>query len=152
MIPTPTLSKTVEAIKLSIAYIETPNGGGTGFIVDEDGLMVTNAHVVSDFLTVTVVFEDGNEYKGNVLGIDERADLAIVRLIADRKFSVMVMGNSDDVNIGDEVIALGFPLSYELGSTLTVTRGIISAKRSFEGVERFQTDAALNPGNSGGPL
>ena len=152
VIPTPTLSQMVEAIKLSIAYIETADGGGTGFIVDEDGLLVTNAHVVNDSLTVNVVFEDGNEYDGNVLGVDERADLAIVKLRADRKFSAMGLGNSDDVDVGDEVIALGFPLSYELGSSLTVTRGIISAKRSFEGVERFQTDAALNPGNSGGPL
>ena len=142
----------VEAIKLSLAYIETADGGGTGFIVDEDGLLVTNAHVVNDSLTVSVVFEDGNEYDGNVLGVDERADLAIVKVRADRKFSAMDLGNSDDVNIGDEVIALGFPLSFELGSSLTVTRGIISAKRTFEGVERFQTDAALNPGNSGGPL
>ena len=152
VIPTPTLSQMVEDIKLSIAYIETADGGGTGFIVDEDGLLVTNAHVVNDSLTVNVVFEDGNEYDGNVLGVDERADLAIVKLRADRKFSAMDLGNSDDVYVGDEVIALGFPLSYELGSSLTVTRGIISAKRTFEGVERFQTDAALNPGNSGPPL
>ena len=147
VIPTPTLSQMVEAIKLSLAYIETPDGGGTGFIVDEDGLLVTNAHVVSDSLTVNVVFEDGN-----VLGVDERADLAIVKLRADRKFSVLELGNSDHVDVGDEVIALGFPLGFELGSSLTVTRGIISAKRAFEGVEQFQTDAALNPGNSGGPL
>ena len=152
VIPTPTLSQMVEAIKLSLAYIETPDGGGRGFIVDEDGLLVTNAHVVSDSLTVNVVFEDGNEYNGNVLGVDERADLAIVKLRADRKFSVLELGNSDHVDVGDEVIALGLPLSFELGSSLTVTRGIISAKRAVEGVERFQTDAALNPGNSGGPL
>ena len=98
------------------------------------------------------MFEDGNEYNGNVLGVDERADLAIVKLRADRNFSVLELGNSDHVDVGDEVIALGFPLSFELGSSLTVTRGIISAKRAFEGVERFQTDAALNPGNSDGPL
>ena len=152
VIPTPTLSQMVEALKPSLGYIETPGGGGTGFIADEDGLLVTNAHVVNDSLTVNVVFEDGNEYQGDVMGIDVRADLAIVRLRTDRKFSAMDLGNSNDVNIGDEVIALGFPLSFELGSSLTVTRGIISAKRTFEGVERFQTDAALNPGNSGGPL
>ena len=123
----------VEAIRLSIAYIETPDGGGTGFIVEEDGLIVTNAHVVSDSITVNVVFQDGNEYNGNVLGIDERADLAIVKLRTDRKFSAMELGNSDGVDVGDEVIALGFPLSFELGSSLSVTRGIISAKRGFEG-------------------
>ena len=114
--------------------------------------MVTNAHVVANFPTVIVVFENGIQYDGDVLGIDERADLALIRLRTSRKFKAMDMGDSNDVRVGDEVIALGFPLSYEIGSSLTVTRGIISARRAYEGVERFQTDAALNPGNSGGPL
>ena len=102
-------------------------------------------------LTVNVVFEDGNEYDGNVLGVDERADLAIVKLRADRKFSAMGLGNSDDVDVGDEVIALGFPLSYELGSSLTVTRGIISAKRYFRGCGAFSDGRSAEPGKQRRP-
>lgn len=149
---TPTLAQMIENVEISLAYIETPDGSGTGFIVDEDGLVVTNAHVVERFSRVTVVLADGREYEGNVLGIDEIADLAIVELNSIRKFEAMKLGNSDDVRVGDDVIALGFPLSYELGSSLTVTRGIISSKRVYVGIEELQTDAAINPGNSGGPL
>ena len=150
--PTPTLAQMIEDIELSLVYIETSSGSGTGFIIDEDGIVVTNAHVIENFKTVTVVLADGREYDGNVLGIDEIADLAIVELNTTRKFEAMPLANSDDVRVGDDVIALGFPLSYELGTSLTVTRGIISSKRDYSGLEEFQTDAAINPGNSGGPL
>ena len=153
VMPTPTLARMVEAIKASLVYIYTSDGGsGTGFIVDEEGLVATNAHVVGHFDTVSVVFEDGRQYEGDVLGIDELADLAIVELRTTREFDAIDLGNSDDIRVGDDVIALGFPLSYELGSSLTVTRGIISSKRVYAGIEELQTDAAINPGNSGGPL
>ena len=151
-IPTPTLSQMIQDIESSLVYIETDAGSGTGFVVDEDGLVVTNAHVVERFSAVTVVMSDGRTFDGNVLGIDEIADLAIVKLNTTKKFEPIRMGNSDDVRVGDDVIALGFPLSYELGSSLTVTRGIISSKRVYGGIEELQTDAAINPGNSGGPL
>lgn len=149
---TPRLAQMIEDVEISLVYIETPDGSGTGFLVDEDGLVVTNAHVVERFDTVTVVMADGREYEGDVLGIDEIADLAIVELNITRTFEAMKLGNSDDVRVGDDVIALGFPLSYVLGSSLTVTRGIISSRRVYDGIEQLQTDAAINPGNSGGPL
>ena len=149
---TPTLAQTIERIERSLVYIKTPSGSGSGFIVEEDGLVVTNAHVVEDFETVSVVTADGAEYAGNVLGIDEIADLALVKVRAGRRFAAMGLGDSDGVQVGDDVIALGFPLRYELGSSLTVTRGIVSSKRVSYGVEELQTDAAINPGNSGGPL
>ena len=153
LVSTPTLAHLVEGIKASLVYILTSDGGsGTGFIVDEEGLVATNAHVVGRFDTVSVLFEDGRQYEGAVLGIDEIADLAIVEIITTRKFKPMELGNSNEVRVGDDVIALGYPLSYELGSSLTVTRGIISSKRIYDGFEEFQTDAAINPGNSGGPL
>ena len=150
--PTPTLAQMIEGIERSLVYIETNRGNGTGFVVDEDGLVVTNEHVVEDFDTVTVVMSDGREYDGDVLGVDKIADLAIVKLNAAKMFETMKLGNSDDVRIGDDVIALGFPLIYELGSSATATRGIISSRRLDTGVEVLQTDAAINPGNSGGPL
>lgn len=150
--PTPTLAQMVEGIAPGLVYIETSTGSGSGFIVDVDGLVVTNAHVVERFESVDVALADGSQYKGNVLGLDEVADLALVRLQSSDQFEVMRLGNSDDTQVGDDVIALGFPLLYELGSSPTVTRGIISSKRVANGVEELQTDAAINPGNSGGPL
>ena len=153
VIPTPTLAHMVEAIQASLVYIYTSDGGtGTGFVVDGKGLVATNAHVVGDFDTVSVAFEDGRQYEGDVLGIDEIADLAIVELRTTREFDAIELGDSDKVRVGDDVIALGFPLSYDLGSSLTVTRGIISSRRVLKGIEELQTDAAINPGNSGGPL
>ena len=149
---TPTLAQTIERIERGLVYIKTPSGSGSGFIVEEDGLVVTNAHVVEDFETVSVVTADGAEYAGSVLGVDEIADLALVEVRAGRRFAAMGLGDSDSVQVGDDVIALGFPLRYELGSSLTVTRGIVSSKRVSYGVEEIQTDAAINPGNSGGPL
>ena len=149
---TPTLAQTIERIERGLVYIKTPSGSGSGFIVEEDGLVVTNAHVVEDFETVSVVTADGAEYAGSVLGVDEIADLALVKVRAGTLFAAMGLGDSDGVQVGDDVIALGFPLRYELGSSLTVTRGIVSSKRVSYGVEELQTDAAINPGNSGGPL
>lgn len=149
---TPTLAQTIERIERGLVYIKTPSDSGSGFIIEEDGLVVTNAHVVEDFETVSVVTADGAEYAGDVLGVDEIADLALVKVRAGRRFATMGLGNSDSVQVGDDVIALGFPLRYELGSSLTVTRGIVSSKRVSDGVEELQTDAAINPGNSGGPL
>lgn len=149
---TPTLAQTIERIERSLVYIKTPSGSGSGFIVEENGLVVTNAHVVEGFERVRVATADGVEYAGDVLGVDEIADLALVKVRAGTRFDAMGLGDSDGVQVGDDVIALGFPLLYELGSSLTVTRGIISSKRVYEGVEELQTDAAINPGNSGGPL
>ena len=149
---TPTLAQMIEDIERSLVYIETDTGNGTGFVVEEDGLVVTNEHVIEGFNTVTIVMSDGRAYEGDVLGTDEIADLAIVKLNTTEKFEAIQLGNSDDVRVGDDVIALGFPLSYELGNSLTVTKGIISSKRVYGGIEELQTDAAINPGNSGGPL
>ena len=142
----------VESIASGLVYIETSTGSGSGFIIDTDGLVVTNAHVVERFESVDVALADGSQYRGSVLGLDEIADLALVRLQSSDQFEVMRLGNSDDTQVGDDVIALGFPLLYELGSSPTVTRGIISSKRVANGVEELQTDAAINPGNSGGPF
>ena len=150
--PTPTLAQMVEGIASGLVYIETSTGSGSGFIVDADGLVVTNAHVVERFESVDVAFADGSEYRGSVLGVDEIADLALVRLQSSGRFEAIQLGNSDGVQVGDDVIALGFPLLYELGNSPTVTRGIISSKRTVNGVDELQTDAAINPGNSGGPL
>ena len=151
-VPTPTISELVENVKQSLVFIETEDATGTGFIIDEDGIVITNAHVVGNSYNVSASLEDGRQFIGEVLGVDETADLAVLQLVATRKFETMTLADSESVLVGDEAFAIGFPLSYELGGSLTVTRGIISSRRIEGGLEQFQTDAAINTGNSGGPL
>jgi S1-C subfamily serine protease len=129
-------------------------GGGTGFIITSDGLILTNKHVVADAGELTVVTRDGKNYKGVVKSIDPLADLAIVSIDA-KDLPVVELGDSDKLEVGQHVVAIGNALGEFQN---TVTTGVISAKdRTLEAEgERFdnmlQTDAAINPGNSGGPL
>src|SRR5919199_550851 len=130
-------------------------GQGSGFIIDGNGIILTNAHVVSGADTVTVTLKDGRTFKGEVRGIDEPSDLAVVK-INGKSLPVAPLGNSSELNVGDWAIALGNPL----GLDNTVTLGIVSTlNRSSSQVgipdkrlDFIQTDAAINPGNSGGPL
>lgn len=131
-------------------------GEGSGFIIHEDGLVVTNHHVVEDARRITVVTLDGEEYPAEVVGTDPRTDIALVRMETDRRLPVAALGESSDLRVGDWVVAIGNPLGLEH----SVTVGIVSAlgRRDIrpEGrdlIEDFiQTDASINPGNSGGPL
>ncbi len=148
---TPTIADLVARLRPSLAQIITPDGAGSGFVYDASGLVVTNAHVVDNRDRVTVVVM-GEEYRGKVINRNETADLAVVHLDSDDAFEAVSLGSAGRVPTGEEVTALGFPLSAVLGDDFTVTTGVISARRQFEGYEYFQTDAALNPGNSGGPL
>ena len=128
-------------------------GLGSGFIVRDDGVILTNAHVVQGADTVTVKLSDGREFKNaKVLGSDERTDIAVVK-IAATNLPTVAMADSDEVTVGDWSIAVGNPF----GLDHTVTVGVISAKgREVPGHnssgEYLQTDASINPGNSGGPL
>ncbi len=130
-------------------------GQGSGFIIDSEGIVLTNAHVVSKADTVMVTLKDGRTFQGEVRGIDQPSDLAVVK-IEGRNLPVAPLGNSSEVQVGDWAIAVGNPL----GLDNTVTLGIISTlKRSSSQVgipdkrlDFIQTDAAINPGNSGGPL
>ena len=143
----------VEDVTPGVVQIVASSSTGSGFIIDADGRVVTNEHVVRGFQSVTVRISGGQSYTGRVLGVDEVADLALVEILASRKFDPVELGDSDEVAVGEEVAAMGFPLDHMLGGSPTITRGIISAKRVFrDGVFLLQTDAAINPGNSGGPL
>lgn len=130
-------------------------GQGSGFIIDPNGMILTNAHVVSGADTVKVTLKDGRSFRGDVRGIDEPSDLAVVK-IDGQNLPVASLGNSSSVQVGDWAIAVGNPL----GLDNTVTLGIISTlKRSSaqagipdKRLDFIQTDAAINPGNSGGPL
>jgi len=142
--------------------VETADGGGTGsgWVVDDDGFIVTNAHVVADATSsgVTVSFSDGTTTSAKVVGSSGSYDLAVIK-VEKKNLEPLPLGNSDSVVVGDPVIAIGSPL----GLSGTVTSGIISAKnrpvtagdRSDDDssyINALQTDAAINPGNSGGPL
>ncbi|MBL1209191.1 HhoA/HhoB/HtrA family serine endopeptidase [Geminocystis sp. GBBB08] len=131
------------------------NGTGSGFIIKEDGLILTNAHVVEGAKIVSVVLPNGKSYDGEVLGIDTITDVAIIK-IKDQNLPTVTIGNTQKIIPGEWAIAIGNPL----GLNNTVTVGIISAlgRSSTEAgvpdkrVKFIQTDAAINPGNSGGPL
>jgi serine protease Do len=132
---------------------QTPprNGIGSGVIIDRSGLVLTNNHVVEDADTVTVHLADGREYKATDIKTDPHSDLAVLRIKADGDLPAAHLGNSDSLEIGDWVIAIGQPFEQEN----TVTAGIISGKgRELRSARTkfLQTDAAINPGNSGGPL
>jgi len=145
----------------SVVSIETmsADGGstGSGFVIDPNGYLLTNNHVVADAMTIKVMLNDGREFAAKILGRDESYDLAVLKISATG-LKALQFGDSDKVQVGDPVIAIGSPL----GLSGTVTQGIISAKNrpvtagdrdsSTSFISALQTDAAINPGNSGGPL
>ena len=125
---------------------------GSGFIIDEKGLVVTNNHVIQGAEDIIVRVGGDQEYKAKVIGADPLSDIAVLQLETDEKFIPVQFGDSDKARIGDWVIAIGNP--FGLGGT--VTSGIISARNRSIGLSRYedyiQTDASINSGNSGGPL
>lgn len=162
--PLPTRMTTVEVARLvtpALGWIIATNsagetGSGTGFMVRDDGLMVTNRHVVDDADTVTVYLLNDQErlieHTGQVLGRGILADLAVVRLPSGSTYSTLPLGNSDAVEVGTDVIVMGYPAGRISDASPTLTRGVISSKGVTKDVKYLQTDAAINPGNSGGPL
>ncbi|WP_340110216.1 Do family serine endopeptidase [Pikeienuella sp. HZG-20] len=137
--------------------MQGPNRGapmhalGSGFVIDEDGYIVTNNHVVENAAKVQVRLTDEREFDAEVVGVDEQTDLALLKISA-KDLPYLKLGDSDAMRVGDDVVAVGNP--FGLGGT--VTRGIISAKgrdiKAGPYVDFIQTDAAINHGNSGGPL
>ena len=132
----------------NIVQIIAGSGAGTGFIINEDGLTVTNRHVVQGNNRVTVRLATGERHQGIVTRRHSMLDLAYVNIDSQRRFKPIAIGDSNRIRVGEDVIAIGFPLDQSLGLDPTVSVGIISAKRN----NLLQTDASLNPGNSGGPL
>ncbi len=125
---------------------------GSGFIIDEKGIVVTNNHVIQDAEDIIIRVNGDKEFKANVIGADPLSDIAVLQLDTKEKFIPVKFGDSDKARIGDWVIAIGNP--FGLGGT--VTSGIISARNRSIGLSRYedyiQTDASINSGNSGGPL
>jgi len=125
---------------------------GSGFVISEDGYIVTNNHVIEDVDVITVHFADGTELEAEVVGLDPKTDIALIRVESDKPLPHLPLGDSKSVRPGDWVVAIGNPFGLEH----TVTAGIVSAKHRTIGQGSYddfiQTDAAINPGNSGGPL
>ena len=128
-------------------------GVGSGFIVNSKGYILTNQHVVEGATRITVGLQSGEKYRGDVVGIDEETDVAVIKIKALQDLPTVTLGDSNSAEVGDWVLAMGSPF----GLDQTVTAGIISKKERetpyFTSFQRFlQTDAAINRGNSGGPL
>jgi serine protease Do len=127
-------------------------GAGSGFIINKDGLIVTNNHVVEGVTEVTVTLASKEEYAATVIGRDPKTDLALLKITPKGSLPVVPLGDSDALRVGETVVAIGNPF----GLNNTVTAGIVSAKGRVIGAGPYddfiQTDASINPGNSGGPL
>ena len=133
---------------------EVSSGSGSGIIFTKDGYIVTNYHVIEGATSVKVVLNTGDEYEAKLIGGDEKTDLAVIKVEA-KDLPVAVFGQSENLEAGEKVVAIGNPLGLEFAGTLT--QGIISAVNRTVTVDKrtykmIQTDAAINPGNSGGAL
>jgi len=136
-------------------------GLGSGFLISPDGFIVTNEHVIHDATEIIVTLSDNTKYNASIVASDYITDIALLKLQGNRKFPYTLLGDSDQLIIGEWVIAIGNPFGlFEIGAHATVTQGIISAvDRDFGKQDNnriyqdmIQTDAAINGGNSGGPL
>jgi len=124
---------------------------GSGFIITKDGYILTNEHVVENPGTVTVTTQDGHNYAAKIVGRDEKSDIALLKIDTKHDLAVAPLGDSDDLKVGEWVMAIGNPFGFDH----SVTAGIVSAKGRFipgSYQDFIQTDASINPGNSGGPL
>ena len=132
-----------------------PRSLGSGFIIESDGYILTNNHVVDGAEKIMVRLSNREEYEAELVGTDPRSDLALLKVSADKRLPALIMGDSDELEVGEWVLAIGSPFGFDY----SVTAGIVSAKgRSLSNpqtgnyVPFIQTDVAINPGNSGGPL
>lgn len=155
--PPTSLSPLVRAVRPGVVNISTHNEGtsrslGSGFVINSEGLVVTNDHVVERAQEITVHLSDGRSFEASVVGRDPSTDLALLRLAEAHGLPTVTLGDSDQLEIGDWVVAIGNPF----GLDTSVTHGLISARERVLGLGPFddfiQTNALINPGNSGGPL
>jgi len=130
------------------------NGSGTGFLIDKEGYILTNNHVVENADLIKITLQNEKKYEAKLIGSDSKTDIALLKIVNpdSKNFPYLTLGNSEDVEVGEWVVAIGNPF----GLDHTVTAGVVSAKARNIGAgpydEYIQTDASINPGNSGGPL
>src|SRR6059058_3858617 len=125
---------------------------GAGSIVDPSGLIITNRHVIKDAYEIDVTLSDGTTFKGQLLGAGSGTDLAILKIDAGRPLPAIEIGNSDEVKVGEKVIAIGNPLGLASSVSAGIVSGVHRTMKSLPQYEFIQTDASINHGNSGGPL
>lgn len=148
-IDTHDLSKIMDDMKNSVVTITTSNGHGSGFIIGEDGLILTNQHVVEDKEKIKVVFENKMKVPAKVIRVNEQFDLAVLKIVGEG-YSPVCISEAEDIKVGQDAFAIGTPADDVL--SLSVTKGIVSGIRELDGKKFIQTDVSINPGNSGGPL
>jgi S1-C subfamily serine protease len=145
------VASAVAKVEPAVVRVVTEHSLGSGMVVDSSGYVLTCNHVVEDVQSAIVMLMGGEQYETTVVGRDESRDLAVIEITAGGLgFSIVTLGNSANLDVGEDIVAVGYPLGLE--GEVTVSRGIVSAFRNINGVNYVQTDTALNPGNSGGPL
>ena len=140
-------SAIIDDVLQSVVSVKTNAAQGSGVIIDTKGYIVTNVHVINGATSIRVFTYSDKTYNALLVGYDAEADIAVLKIVATGLKS-LDYGDSDDVKVGEKVLAAGNPA----GLAFTVTEGIVSAFRIFNGIHYIQTDVPINPGNSGGPL
>jgi len=151
------VASVVTAIQPAVVRINVSGDGfqalGSGFIVRSDGYVVTNQHVIDSAKSISVTLLNGNQIDAQVSAADKGRDLALLKLKSSRTdYPVAPVGISSNVTVGDDAVACGFPLGFDLPGPASFTRGIISAVRDLNGLSFLQTDCEVDPGSSGGCL
>lgn len=138
-----------DKISPAIVFVETSEGSGSGMIIENNGLILTNAHVISGVNTATITLQNKQSYKATVIGRNENVDVALLKISAN-DLPTVDLGNSDSMKQGEEIFALGFP--YGFSDETTITKGILSARQNLDGTQFLQIDLQILPGNSGGAI
>ncbi|MEE9594636.1 MAG: trypsin-like peptidase domain-containing protein, partial [Candidatus Hydrothermarchaeales archaeon] len=151
--PESALLEVLAMLESTVVRIDTNRGSGSGVIISSSGHVLTNIHVIQGVNIIKVTLASGEKYDATVSQQHTYQDIAILKITSNRTdFPVATLGSSADITVGEEVVAIGYALGLQ--GPATFTKGIVSAVRidQFDGFEYVQTDAAVNPGNSGGPL
>ncbi len=151
----PSISNAAAKVSPAVVWIVAGYGkwhsSGTGMFITTDGYVLTNEHVVSEGYYATLNLPDGRSVKAEIIYRDPKLDIAILKCTGGN-YPMVTLGSSTEPTLGEDVVALGFPSAAQLGDSVSLSKGIISAFRTIGGVRYIQTDASLNPGSSGGPL
>jgi putative serine protease PepD len=155
--PATAVSAIYAAASAGVVQVRAGSASGTGFVVDADGTIVTNAHVVDGASDARVRFDHDNLVDARIVGVDQSTDLAVLRVDPTKvdRLHPLALANSDQVRVGDLAVAIGYPLGLDRTATAGIVSGLgrdIKAPNGFTIDKVIQTDAPLNPGNSGGPL
>ena len=151
----PSVAQAIQRVSPAVVYIVADDGAeksaGTGIIIDSEGYILTNNHIVEKSERALVRFPGKQEVLAEIVYRDKSLDLAILKCPGSN-YSAVAVGSIEEPTLGEDVIAMGFPSVSAVGTSPSISKGIVSALRTIDGVKCIQTDAALNPGSSGGPL